>query len=89
MGVLLPHGRRCRSHGSTFTLIFRSETVKIVLLNPITISGGEIMTNTISAGLGLSVLAFLMLYFGLSKSENALFLAKKFVLAMEQIAIWR
>ena len=47
------------------------------------------MTNTISAGLGLSVLAFLMLDFGFSNSENALFLAQKFVLAMEQISIWR
>ena len=89
MGVLLPHGRRCRSHGSTFTLISRSEIVKIVLLNPIIISGSEIMTNTISAGLGLSVLAFLMLDFGFSNSVNAFFLAQKFVLAMEQMAIWR
>ena len=47
------------------------------------------MTNTISAGLGLSVLAFLMLDFGFSNSENALFLAQKFVLDMEEIAIWR
>ena len=70
-------------------MISRSEIVKIVLLNPITISGGEIMTNTISAGLGLSVLAFLMLDFGFSNSENSLFLAQKFVLAMEQMAIWR
>ena len=89
MGVLLPPGRRCRSHGSTFTLISRSEIVKVVLVNLITISGSEIMTNTISAGLGLSVLAFLMLDFGFSNSENALFLAQKFVLAMEEIAIWR
>ena len=70
-------------------MISHFEIVKIVLLNPITISGGEIMTNTISAGLGLSVLAFLMLDFGFSNSENALFLAQKFVLAMEQMAIWR
>ena len=47
------------------------------------------MTNTISAGLGLSVLAFLMLDFAFSNSEKALFLAQKFVLAMEQMAIWR
>ena len=70
-------------------MISHSEIVKIVFLNPITISGGEIMTNTISAGLGLSVLAFLMLDFGFSNSENALFLAQKFVLVMEQMAIWR
>ena len=89
MGVLLPDGRRCRSHGSTFTLISHSEIVKIVFLNPITISGGEIMTNTISAGLGLSVLAFLMLDFGFSNSENALFLAQKFVIVVDEMAIWR
>lgn len=35
------------------------------------------MTNTISASLGLFVLAFLMLDFGFSNSENTLFLAQK------------
>ena len=47
------------------------------------------MTNTISAGLGLSVLAFIMLDFGFSNSENALFLAQKFVIVLDEMAIWR
>ena len=47
------------------------------------------MTNKILGGLGLSILAFLMIDFGLSISENTLFLAQKFVFAMEQKAIWR
>ena len=77
MGVFLPDGRRRRSHGATFTLISDPRIVMIVLLNSITILGGEAMTNTISASLGLFVLAFLMLDFGFSNSENTLFLAQK------------
>ena len=61
----------------------------IVLLNSITILGGEAMTNTISASLGLFVLAFLMLDFGFSNSENTLFLDQKFVIVLDEIAIWR
>ena len=63
--------------------------VKIVLLNLITILGGEAMTNTISASLGLFVLAFLMLDFGFSNSENTLFLDQKFVIVLDEMAIWR
>lgn len=63
--------------------------VKIVLLNSITILGGEAMTNTISASLGLFVLAFLMLDFGFSNSENTLFLDQKFVIVLDEMAIWR
>ena len=47
------------------------------------------MTNTISASLGLSVLAFLMLDYGLANSENTLVVAQKFILLLEEIAIWR
>lgn len=61
----------------------------IVLLNSITILGGEAMTNTISASLGLFVLAFLMLDFGFSNSENTLFLDQKFVIVLDEMAIWR
>ena len=89
MGVFLPDGRRRRSHGSTFTLISGPRIVKIVLLNSITILGGEAMTNTISASLGLFVLAFLMLDFGFSNSENTLFLAQQFVIVLDEMAIWR
>jgi len=60
-----------------------------VLFNSITILGGEAMTNTISASLGLFVLAFFMLGFGFSNSENALFLAQKFVIVLDEMAIWR
>jgi hypothetical protein len=89
MGVFLPDGRRRRSHGSTFALISDPRIVKIVLFNSITILGGEAMTNTISASLGLFVLAFFMLDFGFSNSENALFLAQKFVIVLDEMAIWR
>ena len=89
MGVFLPDGRRRRSHGATFTLISDPRIVKIVLLNSITILGGEAMTNTISASLGLFVLAFLMLDFGFSNSENTLFLDQKFVIVLDEMAIWR
>ena len=61
----------------------------VVLLNSITILGGKAMTNTISASLGLFVLAFLMLDFGFSNSEDALFLDQKFVIVLDEIAIWR
>lgn len=47
------------------------------------------MTNTISASLGLFVLAFFMLDFGFSNSENALFLDQKFVIVLDEMAIWR
>jgi hypothetical protein len=70
-------------------LISGPRIVKIVLLNSITILGGEAMTNTISASLGLFVLAFLMLDFGFSNSENTLFLDQKFVIVLDEMAIWR
>jgi len=60
-----------------------------VLFNSITILGGEAMTNTISASLGLFVLAFLMLDFGFSNSENTLFLDQKFLIVLDEMAIWR
>ena len=47
------------------------------------------MTNTISASLGLSVLAFLMLDYGIANSDNTLVVAQKFILLLEEIAIWR
>ena len=47
------------------------------------------MTNTISASLGLSVLAFLMLDYGFANSDNTLVVAQKFILLLEEIAIWR
>jgi hypothetical protein len=70
-------------------LISDPRIVKIVLLNSITILGGEAMTSTISASLGLFVLAFLILDFGFSNSENALFLDQKFVIVLDEMAIWR
>ena len=63
--------------------------VKIRLLKPIIILSGDIMTNTISASLGLSVLAFLMLDYGFANSDNTLVIAQKFILLLEEIAIWR
>ena len=47
------------------------------------------MTNTISASLGLSVLAFFMLDYGFTNSNNTLVVAQKFILLLEEIAIWR
>ena len=47
------------------------------------------MTNTISASLGLFVLAFLMLNFEFSNSDNTLIVAQKFILLLEEVAIWR
>ena len=60
-----------------------------MLLKPIINLGGSIMTNTISASLGLSVLAFLMLDYGIANSDNTLVVAQKFILLLEEIAIWR
>jgi hypothetical protein len=47
------------------------------------------MSNTVSFGLGLSVLVFLSLDYAFNNSDNFIFLAHEFIIFIDLLAVWR
>ena len=47
------------------------------------------MTNTISFGLGMSVLGFLSLDYAFNNSDNFIFLAHESIIYIDVLAVWR